>query len=318
MNDNTDEANLESMGLNLSVTPLIHIGYVKTGSTWLQEHFFGNEKFGHKILVPREELEEKLVKPYELWYDPKIIRQEIKSVSQAFRGTSHLPVLTHERLSGNAMSGGFDAIIIADRLHEALPNARILIVIREQRKMALSIYKQFVIEGGPTSLKNFINPLPDTKVPWFEREFLEFHRLIAYYQKLFGKGNVCVLPFEKFLQDKVVYCNDIVHFAGGIPVEAVDEKKVRPSLSGWATTIRRPFNLFLVRDDVNPGGWFHFPRLVRYIGGTRHLLGRSINKHFDQKMINYIAQEFDRFYVESNRLTCEITGLDLKQYGYML
>lgn len=298
--------------------PLIHIGYVKTGSTWLQKHMLPNKSLGYKALVGRYEIQSKLFPQYELWYDPSIFRQELEKNSRSFDFDKFVPILSNERISGNAMSGGFDAIILADRLYEAIPDARILIVIREQRKMALSIYKQFVSEGGAISLKHFINQLPYAKVPWFDKQFLEFHHLIAYYQKLFGEDDVLVLPFEHFLRSKVEFCNAIARFSGGPLVTQVNEDKERPSFGGWVTVVRHRFNLLCFRDSVNPSAWFHFPRVAKAINMTERFFPPVIDHYFDKKMIRYINRELEGFYVESNRKTSEITGLDLGKLGYMV
>ena len=42
------------------------------------------------------------------------------------------PVLSAERLSGNPHSGGYDSLQTAERLHRLFPQAKVLVVVREQ------------------------------------------------------------------------------------------------------------------------------------------------------------------------------------------
>ena len=51
-----------------------------------------------------------------------------------------VPVISHERLSGYPHSGGHDSKEIAHRLAAVFPNAKVVIVIREQKSMILSNY----------------------------------------------------------------------------------------------------------------------------------------------------------------------------------
>ena len=61
-------------------------------------------------------------------------------------------MVSFPRLSGHPYSGGYDSRMIADRVAEVFPEARILIVIREQRSMIVSTYKQYVNAGGEARL----------------------------------------------------------------------------------------------------------------------------------------------------------------------
>src|SRR3546814_8368538 len=88
--------------------------------------------------------------------------------------------------------------MIADRLRETFPDARILIVIREQRALIRSMYSQHITDGGTGTLGRFLNrPEPGLgRKPWFDPEVYAFDRLIAYYCGLFGAERVLALPFE--------------------------------------------------------------------------------------------------------------------------
>ena len=69
-----------------------------------------------------------------------------------------VPVVSHERLSGDIETGGVDSQPIADRLAETFRNAKVLIVIREQRDMLLSIHKTELTFGTYRDLEALAGP----------------------------------------------------------------------------------------------------------------------------------------------------------------
>jgi hypothetical protein len=136
---------------------LIHSGYQKTGTTWLQKHLFNNPTIGFaKPFGPRE-ISEALVFPFPLTFDAEQCDSYLAPPFQQARDDGLFPVLSRERLSGSLCGGGYDSKEIADRLVRVFPAAKILIVIREQRAMLLSSYQQTVKGSSCLSLKQFLN-----------------------------------------------------------------------------------------------------------------------------------------------------------------
>lgn len=122
-------------------TPLlIHIGYHKTATSWLQNELFisANDVFeplsktnsGHSTLswkFVRDE--EGYLSSFET--NMEVIRKELlKILIDKNDIKDNVFVMSSERLSGTPRSGAFDAKLIAQRLAKAFPAAKILIVIR--------------------------------------------------------------------------------------------------------------------------------------------------------------------------------------------
>jgi hypothetical protein len=84
--------------------------------------------------------------------------------------------------------------MIADRLRALFSDARILICIREQKKVILSCYNQYIKKGGAISISSYLNVSDRTRVPLFDFRHFMYHRLISYYQQIFGRDRVLVLP----------------------------------------------------------------------------------------------------------------------------
>lgn len=133
-----------------NVNPLIHIGYPKSGSTWLQRNVFRNPKLGF-FEQSRHKVTELLIAPNTFDFEAATCRQQfLPDIQQAQERGLH-SVLSQEMLTGRAHTGGYNGATNAERLAQVFPNAKILIVIREQKRMILSSYKQYVKGGGCTT-----------------------------------------------------------------------------------------------------------------------------------------------------------------------
>jgi hypothetical protein len=58
----------------VSVAPLIHIGYHKTGTTWLQRRVFCEAKLGYQLVAGPRELQRTIVHLPPFSFDPKTFR----------------------------------------------------------------------------------------------------------------------------------------------------------------------------------------------------------------------------------------------------
>jgi len=241
-----------------------------------------------------------------------------------------VPVLSVPRLSGHPYSGGYDSKEIADRLKQVFPVARVLIVIREQRSIVLSVYKQFVKAGGPAGPQAFLFPATKRgwRVPGFDYRHFAYDRLIAYYQSLFGRENVLVLLYEDFVADGRSFVQAIAQFADRtVRDEVLDgmpfTRRSNEASSALMIELSRPLNRFDRRSDVNPTPLFHSRAVSRF---ARHVRAssptapgaRSLATREETKLRRLVDEAVGDRYVESNRRTTELTGLDLAAAGWTL
>src|SRR5215204_551922 len=195
--------------------PLLHIGYHKTGTTWLQRHVFGDYGTGFSQLGGAQRLI--AVDPFD--FRPKRIRKQMERKMGQAQAQGLVPVLSSERLSGEPHFGGYDSELIADRLATVFPNAKVLVIVREQTSMFLSIYKEYIRRGGAASLRQYLaTPRDGYWLPQFRFEFLEYHRLITRYQDLFGAESVMVLPYELLRRQPTTFLGQIGEFVSVPPV----------------------------------------------------------------------------------------------------
>jgi hypothetical protein len=297
--------------------PLLHIGYHKTGTTWLQGHVFGDSGTGFSQMDGAQRLI--AVNPFD--FRPKRIRKQMERKMGQARAQGLVPVLSSERLSGEPHFGGYDSELIAGRLAAVFPNARILVVIREQTSMLLSIYKEYIRRGGAASLRQYLTPPADGYwMPQFRFEFLEYDHLISYYQDLFGAESVMVLPHELLRAQPGIFLGQIGEFVG---VPAVEPKvlPVNVSLSAFALNLKRHANRYLVLDGpVNPAPPFDFPAsndlLERMCRMLDTKLPATLHNRHEHRWRRHAESEVGTRFAESNSVTAGLTGLDLRTFGY--
>ncbi len=250
--------------------PLIHIGYTKTGTKWLQGYVFDAPALGFYQPVERgEEVASFIVAPNALDFDEDRARSVFGEILERQDSRPGVPVISAERLAGHPDSGGFDSQQIADRVAAVFPDSRVLIVVREQVDMLLSTYQLYVRSGGPLTLYEYANPpeMGRNRLPVFDFRHLEYDRLVRYYYDLFGRENVLVKPYEALVTDPPGYVRDIVEFAGATPEDGAIEslpfrRRVNASAPLLSLAVRRRSNIWIWRTRYNPGAPLHLPRLV--------------------------------------------------------
>ena len=318
------------------LSPLIHIGYLKTGSTWLQKHLFDCPERGffrlackevstnHVGVLPSTRFARNFVyEPGGSFYSfnefsPERIRGWL---GECIVPSAGVPVLSEERLAGHPETGGFDSQDVCDRLSQVFTSPKIFIVIREQKSLIASCYYDLLLKGGAISLREYIDS-SCKRSPRFRKRYFMFHYLISMYQSVFGKENVLVLPYEMFRDEPDRFFSKLGNFSGAaIPGVLPVDDKVNARVNVFLESRLRYLNLFTM--EGSPYGTHPF-----YMGRFFHKLGYSIRKRF-ARFVSGAAEKKERelnkkiiedavggLYQESNLKTSELIGIDLGQYGY--
>ena len=311
---------------------LLAIGYHKTGNSWLDHHLFQNPSSGFIWWLTNQSCTKLIFGPHPLDFDLKKSQEELQKLIPSPLDDK-VPVLAMERLSGNLYFGGYDNKEIADRLIDLFPNARILIVIREQKQIILSTYNEYVRASGPCSLKNLVTEqIFPYRSPKFSLDHFAYHRLINYYIKLFGKSNVLVLTYEQFRSDPKSFVsqilafneiNDNPAFVETLPYDA----RINPSLSWISTILMQKLNpLIMRRSTTNRSPLLPLNirsvQLVRLLQNLKKIFPLDIfepwNLAIKQRLMAEITEVIGDRYQESNAITSELIGIDLSQYNYDL
>lgn len=181
---------------------VIHIGYPKTATTWLQKNYFPLVE-DIQYMDKGSSFLEMVLKPNVFEFDHVRLRSELKTIS------NKRIVISNEDLIGVVNYGWYNGIIakeIATRLSEILPGSRIIIFIRNQINLAASVYLEYIKAGGTRSFSNFNNIIRGSefkgKIKLPSLDMLQYHNVIGLYSDLFGAENVRVYLYEE-LQENI-------------------------------------------------------------------------------------------------------------------
>jgi hypothetical protein len=280
---------------------VVHVGYHRTATTWLQTVAFvshpeiasvlGDSSFGQ---VASDPFLAQVVFARDTEFDASTARAHLDArIAALGADPSQVLVVSAERLSGNAASGGFDAARIADRLRAAAPDARIVVVLRHQSEAIVSEYKEIVRAGWPGNRAQTLSPIPPIKTVGFALAYWEYDRLLDVYAAAFGRANVCVLDYGRFARDRSGVLGELATFLGVAPwvlTPAQLESRVNAGERDRATHMRQRMNHFR-RTELNPYPPIDLPdrlgamaaRLAGLVPGGRPLFGPDFERWVDER-----------------------------------
>jgi Sulfotransferase domain len=307
--------------------PLIHVGYHKTGTSWLQRQLFRDAAAGFWWGGKAEDSPvNRLIAVSPLEWDERRARDDFAAEAAKAGARALCHVVSLERLAGHPFSGGYDSAELARRLRATFPRGRVLVVIREQRAMVASTYKQYVKAGGAAPLRLFLEPpvyrRPRTAA--FDLRHYEYHWLLALYLHLFGAERVLALPYEQLREDPRTFAATVARFAGAEPspeaLERLDPRALNVARRASSTAAGRVVNRMFVRADVNPQPLVASERLARAATGLvragERAVPASLDRLLERRMHATIAEVVGDRYRDSNRACAALTGIDLAAYGY--
>ena len=295
---------------------LIHPGFHKTGTTFLQQCVFSDPRF-FRPLVTHDEAHELFVEPHESHFDPVEAQSYLRD-RLADETSSCVKVVSSEILSGNILLGSRDSFLIARRLIQTFPHARVLFTVRKQQSFVLSAYLQYVKRGGRRNLREFLTFQPEPGYHWFDLKSLRFDRLVSLYAKHYGDKNVLVLPQELLRKDRTEFLKVLFDFSGAR--EPYGEGNLKfpksvgksPPVSG--VPILRLANLFRP-SALNPEG----PRFSSFL--ARALISLGYRYKFRENEIKYclerqVEDRCGNMYQSSNLSLQKFCPVSLSDLGY--
>lgn len=303
---------------------IIHIGFPKAGSTWLQEEVFTEQ---HGFFAPWTVGTADAVEAFTLCnqytFDPEATYKRFQDGIREAAERHLIPVISHEDLTGNAFFGShYDGYLTAERIHSTFPEAKIFIVIREQRSMILSGYQQYIREGGKLRLPQYLGTIPIR--PGFRsplrKDFFEYDQIISRYQSLFGRESVLVLPIELLREDPSAFCSKLAEFVG---LESTPEwatgRRVNKGIGPFTAEARRVFNR-IIDTTQDPYGSY-YPFRLKIATNMSRLIERLTPSRVQTRWKNENWKLLESFvvdsYQQSNRIASQLVRLDLSKYGYL-
>lgn len=215
----------------------IHVGLQKTGTTWIQCELFNRMKginYVHNM-------------DYTTYFNPD--RKTIISMEWL----CGIPYWNHVPYSNR-----FQMI---DRLHRVFPDAGIILGVRDKRKWVISLYSQYVKNGGVLGYDDWYRDL-------FDNRFLNFTEYINYIKKKFR--DVCIYNFEDLVRDKDRTAKVICDFVGE-PVPPYRDIVYNRSFNSQQLGVMRWCNRFF-KSTLNPSGF-----LPKTLGSFERFLIKKVS-----------------------------------------
>ncbi len=284
---------------------IVHIGYHKTGTTYLQRNLFprlkGIQFYDYDTC---RKLLTSIHQSTSLEYEPEHISVKLDKSKKA--------LYSLEALTGTMGLGTYN-LEIAHRLKN-LGFAKIIITIRRQDLMLEAIYRQYVQQGGVLKSKAFLK-----NYNFFSWSYLDYYPLVKRYCGLFGQENVLVLAQEELLENSSVTESRIQEFCKAEGYEALENPtNLNRSLSSLSIGQLRIINHFTF-NNYRPSHLLwkgissqNFRQLYQKVLDP-YLWRHLSKKHIFSSSTRQKAVELNK---ENNRLLDNYTASDLKTYGY--
>lgn len=300
---------------------LIHAGYPKCASTYLQKTVFpmlGNysnmafsprdEKFYplrndfdpaefrrlvEKHTVNRDASKDHLILSCEDWAE--LLFKEFEDVFFQFTGLDR----TQHTFSNEVIFRNFKA---------AYPDAEILFVIREPLSYVISRYKM-LYRGAKTS-----KPID----AFLENPTEGYDGAIERTQNLFGKKRVHVIPFERIKTDSAAFVKQVTGLVDPLAEIQVSSERVNAAPDMRSTVeyerLKKTVRFKLEKNGNNPLARIAYLCARGWMAATVH---PKLKKQYGNEIFKIsVPPETAYRFAESNRRIQELTGLDLKPFGY--
>lgn len=310
----------------MSVLPIrspsiIHIGANKTASTTLQRavfsqckdiNYLGEDCLNYQELQP---ILDSLVNEDDLYYNKRETERVFNKCLVEGEGKTF--IYSNEDIMTSMIPSQ-----CAVRLKELVPNAKIMVVLRNQltaipswylnhgaflRNVPQSYWKRFVsFDDWMNYCSMFFNKSPLVG--------FQYNELISLYEKHFGKNNIEIFLFEDFVKDRKNFILKL-SWLTGISYETINSL-LRNSHERRGIT-RRKFLAHQLKHKFcfsKIDSRFRLPQFIQnrfeqYLSG-----GEKIVYQMDPKWVNKI---YDMYAEGNNRLNLRY-GLTLDQYQYPL
>lgn len=264
---------------------LIHIGYPKAGSKFLQAWFERHPELRYATggLGGYRDVYE-LARPDDgRTYKYFVTSAEDLSSPNRSAGDLPLDVPTEWREKQGRVKR--DQAHVCEVLRSLYPGSRILIVTRGFRGILMSGYSQYVRAGGQLHTSKSLAADVRADALGFVDEYFDFDYLIRLYGEAFGRENVLVLPYELLRDDPGRFLAVLEDELGLGHVE-INPGRVNPSLS--------------------PEELYWYPRVSRAVAAAASRLGVAGSRRVYRQ---YIRLTFN------NRLRLLVKALGLLRPG---
>ena len=258
---------------------LIHIGYIKSGSTYLQRWFEKHPAMFYKF---------KAITGFYNSHDFSWYAESTEPIHECFVISSeHLSVWKSDSDIVGMRNGlkKYDIKAYQEKLRDTLydiyPTAKILIVTRGYTSLFQSFYSQYLAIGGTYDFENLLKSMWDNFPDLFD-----YSRVISLYREKFGNDNVIVLPYELLRADPHAFTAIIEKKMGIKNTFQFTSEKINASLDRKLLHAYRRFSNVIYR-SVKP-----FPYKVQRLLYGFYIM--QLHRHNIDFLLKSVARMLDK------------------------
>lgn len=292
-------------------TLAVHIGYYKTGTTFLQNVIFPSMDLSYHNIDTSTEILKDVIFTDDLDYHKDYV---ISALENAVKPNA-VNLFSFESLVGPMfMYPGINRSNIANRLYE-LGFRKVIITLRSQYNLIDSFYRQYIQVGGVLKFRKYLES------DFFNDQFFLFAGFVQHYQNIFGKENIKIVLQEDLKSHKEKEVNELCSFLGS---SIISEEKgfSNISMSNGSISLLRIVNHFTAN-------YFRPSNLISNHITTfkvRYLLQRILDPFFIKffsnhksyikkyKLEDYVFEK----YADNNTELNNDLNLGMEKYNYPL
>ncbi|MEO9965623.1 MAG: sulfotransferase [Reichenbachiella sp.] len=181
----------------------------------------------------------------------------------------------------------------ADGIKSNIPNAKLIIILRNPVERAFSHYKHLKSLGRETS-KNFIDALnAESKRKelgwgwtWLYKERGKYFEQVKYYLDRFDRDKIKIFFYEDFIEDNQSVINEVCDFVGVSPLVITMEKKNQRTIPKFPTV-----HSFLKRTRISR--LFSYNKIEKLLvkSGFRGQVPEKLTADNRQFLYNYYKED---------------------------
>ncbi|CAN5477641.1 hypothetical protein BH11BAC1_BH11BAC1_11900 [soil metagenome] len=312
---------------------VLHIGYHKTATTYLQKlifpqltdvlylgrawksaeihSYFLDNQFTHSLQFDSSAMRERFYSAISKWTETSGIHVQDKKAI----------LVSHESIHSGPEWFGAEFTLMADRMKATLPNAKIIIGIRKQVDYIESNYRTYIMHGGKLGFKKFLSKSYAHNYSLLPK--LYFDQAIKYYMNKFGKENVYVYLLEDFKRDLKSELDKILSFAGATTLGIYRKDQVNVGLNKYSIGLLRQLNK-LIASDFNEQYYNWMNQKLNAKEKFRWRIVRALNKFEEIGLISLNKKlcspeekkQLNEMFLKSNKNLSLLLGKDLSALGY--
>lgn len=265
----------------------IHVGFHRTGTTFLQKEILPKYEGRASVITPHNDSSNITDLLMNRWPHPGNIPKTSELDGLVGGEIKDKLIISREGISGPSYF--HNDLYSAKRIAHYFPGAKIIVTIRAQSSILLSIYSHNYIKKGMMDYKSFVMRM-------YLGGKVDYYNFIGPYLEIFKEENIIVIPIELLKEDVDSYCKEWSKLLG-LP-------KVNIGASDQNNMNKR-------KDDNN---------VIDMINKNRREIG--VTDRYDKSQFQSDKEEVDSWlqeaYGESNRLLCQRLQIDLTSYGYQV